>query len=217
MSGDEVLIEIVDSDDPRGASGVVKSILRRGHEEFVACLRPGSEGYEVCPLRKELPGSLPLVDAHDQEALRGAKESDWVLARLVPGRRENSPMMAEIVRRISKSGSVTGDLNALAKEYDLPKPFTHAELRGVEDLEPLTIPREDMTSLMMVTIDPVDAKDLDDAISYQPGEVPGQCVVGVHIADVACYVTPGSKLDKLAQTRGFTSYLPGYHAVFYGN
>lgn len=209
LSGDEVLIEIVDFDDPRGASGVVKSILRRGHEEFVACLRLGSEGYEVCPLRKELPGSLPLVDAHDQEALRGAKESDWVLARLVPGRRENSPMMAEIVRRISKSGSVTGDLNALAKEYDLPKPFTHAELRGVEDLEPLTIPREDMTSLMMVTIDPVDAKDFDDAISYQPGEIPGQCVVGVHIADVACYVTTGSKLDKLAQARGFTSYLPG--------
>ena len=125
------------------------------------------------------------------------------------GRTPRSPLQAEIIKRLAKSGSVVSDLNAIVKEYGLPKNYTTTDDKKLEDIVPLELPREDFTQRTLVTIDPVDAKDYDDALSYEPGPRPGTAIVGVHIADVACYVTADSPLDKKALERGFTSYLPG--------
>lgn len=209
ISGDSVLIDIINRDDVRGPTGIVRKIIERAHENFIGCLRMGGEGFEVHPLRRELPPRVPLVWNGKTDDRKGAREGDWVLASFVPGRNPRSPMQAEIVKRLSKSGSVVGDINAIVKEYNLPKNYTAADDKKLEDIRPLEIPREDLTQLTLITIDPIDAKDYDDALSYEPGPKPGVAVVGVHIADVACFVTPDSPLDKKALERGFTSYLPG--------
>ncbi|MBP5673571.1 MAG: VacB/RNase II family 3'-5' exoribonuclease [Victivallales bacterium] len=209
ISGDEVLIEITSRDDPRGPAGLVRKITNRAHENFVGCLVMGDDGFEIHPLRRELPARLPVILEGKGDPCKGAKEGDWILAHIVPGRTPRSPLWAEIVKRIAKSGSVTSDLNAVIKEYELPKNYTIVDEKKLEGIQPIDLPREDLTDLTLVTIDPIDAKDYDDALSCMPGPQPGQVVVGVHIADVACYVTPDSPLDKKAYERGFTSYLPG--------
>ena len=209
LSGDTVLVKLNGGDDPRGPSGCVRQIVTRGHENFVGCLGFGVDGYVIRPLRRELPAVLPLVGDYGKDITAGAAEGDWVQARLVPGRHPNSPMSAEIVRRIAASGSVVSDLNAVVKEYGLPKKYTAADERGLDGREPVAVPREDLRGLTAVTIDPTDAKDFDDAISLSDGPQPDQVVVGVHIADVACFVAPDSPLDLEARQRGFTSYLPG--------
>ena len=210
ISDDSVLIEITNRDDSRGPVGIVRKILEREHEDFIGCLRLGDEGFEVRPLRRELPSRIPLLwNNDDVDARKGAREGDWVLARFISGRTPRSPLQAEIIKRLAKSGSVVSDLNAIVKEYALPKNYTTTDDKKLEDIVPLELPREDFTQQTLVTIDPVDAKDYDDALSYEPGPKPGVAVVGVHIADVACYVTMDSPLDKKALERGFTSYLPG--------
>ena len=210
ISGDVVLIDITSRDDTRGPVGAVKKILERPHENFIGCLRLGDDGYEIRPLRRELPPRVPLLwDNDGVDGRKGAHEGDWVQARFVAGRTSRSPLQSEIIKRLSKSGSVTSDLNAIVKEYDLPKNYTAIEDKKLEGIVPLELPREDLTHLTLVTIDPVDAKDYDDALSYEPGPQPGQAIVGIHIADVACFVTQDSPLDKKALERGFTTYLPG--------
>ena len=209
ISGDEVLIEITSRDDPRGPTGLVRKITARAHENFIGCLVMGDNGYEIHPLRRELPARLPVILEDKGNPCKGAREGDWILARIVPGKNPRSPLWAEVVKRLAKSGSVTSDLNAIIKEYELPKNYTVADEKKLEGIQPVDLPREDLTDLTLVTIDPIDAKDYDDALSCTSGPKPGQVVVGVHIADVACYVTPDSPLDKKAYERGFTSYLPG--------
>jgi ribonuclease R len=114
-----------------------------------------------------------------------------------------------ILRRLAAADPITADLDAVATEFDLPEPYTAAEQQAAEQIAPEHVPREDATRLGVVTIDPVDAKDFDDGLSIEPGPRPGTVVVGVHIADVAVFVPPGSAVDEGARRRGFTCYLPG--------
>ncbi|MBO5923214.1 MAG: RNB domain-containing ribonuclease, partial [Lentisphaeria bacterium] len=69
--------------------------------------------------------------------------------------------------------------------------------------------RTNLCDRYTLTIDPFDAKDYDDAVSLSPGQTPETVELGVHIAEVAAWITPGSYFDKKAGTRGFTAYLPG--------
>lgn len=209
LSGDQVLVKLDSDWDARGPSGSVRKVISRGHESFVGCLAFGADGFYIRPLRRELPAVIPLISEQGGDPTGGAEEGDWIQARLIPGRHSTSPVKAEVMKRLAASGSVVNDLNAIVKEYGLPKKYTAADERKLDGIQPLSLPREDYTNLMAVTIDPIDAKDFDDAISCTPGPMPDTVIVGVHIADVACYVTPDSQLDNHARERGFTSYLPG--------
>ena len=76
-------------------------------------------------------------------------------------------------------------------------------------LEPREISRMDCTDRFVLTIDPADAKDFDDALSLEKSDVKNCVVLGVHIADVAAWVSPKSKVDQWACERAFSCYLPG--------
>lgn len=206
LSGDTVLVQLDAEEDARGPSGAIRKIVSRGHEEFVGCLGWGEQGPVVRPLRRELPVSLPVLAG--QRVFELANEGDWVQARLIPGRKERSPVQAEVVKKLS-GGGVSNDIKAIIREYGLPSSYRAADEQRFANFTPVAVPREDFRQLTTVTIDPVDAKDYDDALSCEPGERPGTVVVGVHIADVACFVTPESTPDLQARRRGFTSYLPG--------
>jgi ribonuclease R len=120
------------------------------------------------------------------------------------------------------SGKVKERLGSLASEkavsliaihsHEIPQAFSPAALREAEEARPATLKgREDWRDLPLVTIDPPDAKDHDDAVHAEPDADPnnkGGYIVNVAIADVAFYVRPGSALDRDALTRGNSVYFP---------
>jgi ribonuclease R len=120
------------------------------------------------------------------------------------------------------SGKVRERLGSLATEkavsliaihaHEIPQAFSPAALRDAEEAQPATLKgREDWRDLPLVTIDPPDAKDHDDAVHAEPDPDPnnkGGYIVNVAIADVAYYVRPGSALDRDALTRGNSVYFP---------
>ena len=198
LSGDTVRAAWVPGDSAKGPVGEVLEVLRNGRKELVGEVLAGRI---VRPLDRSLPGEIPLAGS-----LKNARRGDWVKLRLV--RDEKGPSAA-ISGLIGKAGSVKGDLDAVCTEYHLEAPYTQEEEDAAAQILPREIPREDLRKRFTVTIDPIDAKDFDDAVSVAPGKTRALLEVGVHIADVAAWAAPKSALDKGAYKRAFTAYLPG--------
>jgi ribonuclease R len=119
--------------------------------------------------------------------------------------------IAEVVRVLGEPQRHQTEIHAILLEYDLPEAFPPEVLAEAEAL-PKEIPpeeierRHDFRDILTFTIDPEDAKDFDDAISFRvlPS---GLYEVGIHIADVSYYVRPGTALDEEAYKRGTSVYL----------
>lgn len=209
ISGDLVKLQVTDTDNPKGPSGEILHTVERKHAEIVGCLVQHGQGWAIRPLRKELPPLLSLIEDDNSKILSSSKEGDWIQATLLDEHPEHGGLCARLSSRIAASGSVTGDLNAIVKEFAIQPKYTLRDEEKAAALQPLDVAREDCTKLLTVTIDPVDARDYDDALSCTDGPGKNECTIAVHIADVACYVPHQSPLDKAALKRGFTSYLPG--------
>ena len=202
LNGDRVVVQLDKSFDERGPSGVVVEILERATTEVVGCLSEHDGAMFVAPIRRDLPALIPL--SNDSEMPFNSVSGDWVSCNVVYA---GGRPVACIAKKLGKSGSIAGDLKAICEEYALPKTYTSAAEEKAKKLQPEQVKRHDCLDLDVFTIDPVDARDFDDGISYV--EKPPFVEIGVHIADVACFVPHGSALDKAAAQRGFTSYLPG--------
>ena len=206
MDGDRVKIVLLPprprTDDAlKGPAGKIIGIVERKYSKIVAEVIPGNF---VRPLNRKINFDFEIARGFKNKA----KNGEWVeveLAQNDPAK----PLRAKIVRSIGESGTVQGDLDAVVAEYGLASPYSDAENAAANAIEPRTIEREDFTSEWTVTIDPVDAKDFDDAISMKIPRGGKIAEIGVHIADVAAFITPKSDFDKAAFKRGFTAYLPG--------
>ena len=204
IDGDEVMVELLpprpgSGDDRKGPCGRVVEILRRRRAEFVGELLSGNR---VRPLNNRLPQEIRLTGAR-----RGAAHGDWLKLRLLEG--GDGVWRAAAAKVIGKAGVVAADLDAVMCEYELPPRYSADDDAAALTISPREIEREDRTDLTVITLDPVDAKDFDDALSVVDGDRPGTAVVGVHISDVAAYIAPNSRFDLAAAQRGFSCYLPG--------
>jgi ribonuclease R len=162
-------------------------------------------GHKVRPLNRRLPEDIPV-----EGQVGDAKRGDWVEVELAPPDQHHGwQARGRVTGRIGRGGTVVADLDAVVREYGLPPPYSPAQDAAALAMRPAECPREDLTALRPVAIDPVDAKDHDDAVSIAPGGRAGEMLLGVHIADVAAYVAPDSALDQSAYERSFTAYLPG--------
>jgi len=117
-----------------------------------------------------------------------------------------------VVEVLGKAGDVGVDTQTVIHEFGLPGPFPDEALddaRAQADRFDESVPdgRRDLADRVIVTIDPVDARDFDDAISLERVER-GHWLLGVHIADVSHFVREGSPLDQEARNRGTSVYLP---------
>ena len=208
--GDRVLARITalgaDADYPYQAR-TIKRLARAG--------RP------MLAIFRALPGGAGVLDPIDRKQLK-----EWP----VPRGSTNDAMNGELVRfeltRSSRMGVQTARVierlgNPQAQQmtsliavhaHGIPDSFPDDVLAEAQAAkEPDTKRREDLTHLPLVTIDPFDARDHDDAVWAEPDPNPanrGGWVVIVAIADVACYVRPGSALDKEAKKRGNSVYFP---------
>lgn len=159
-----------------------------------------------------------FVDIPNQESdifiakdnLNGAVDGDVVEIRFRKKKFNGHPE-AEVVHVISHNARVL-DMDAIMKKYNLMQDFPSAVIAEAQKVVNMKVEdclanRHDFRDLPIITIDPADARDLDDAISLVENS-DGTMTLGVHIADVSEYVTEGSELDKEAYRRGTSVYFP---------
>jgi ribonuclease R len=180
-----------------GTSAIrVLGIFRRGHE-----------GGRILPIDKgadkewRVPPGLTLE----------AEDGELVEAEQAGPKRMGLPSARIVARLGDPSGPKAVSLIAI-HQHGIPDQFPEAVLAEADRAEPVTLgDREDLRHLDLVTIDPVDARDRDDAVLAIPDTDPGNAGgfhLWVAIADVAHYVTPGSALDREARKRGNSTYFP---------
>ncbi len=209
LDGDKVKIRLLNDSISRrepgkGPVGIVYEVEERNRPFLIGELLLKNDGFFVRPLNRRLPEDIRVSGN-----CKGAKRGDWVKAELLYGQRNRNKTTCQILSSLGKVGNIENDIQALILEYNLLPLYTESEEQKAMELEPNEIKRKDLTSLYCVTIDPHDAKDFDDAISVTKGKKNDEVIVGIHIADVATWIQPGSYFDEQAAERGFTAYIPG--------
>ena len=189
--------------------GEVVEILERAQNRFVGTLRKKGDGWIVQPDGK---GFIEPISVDDVGA-KGAKQKDKVVVEILSYPKEKYMARGVIVEVLGKAGQYESEIQSIIRQFHLPIEFDeecNGEAREVAsglDTEQID-GREDITGKVVITIDPPDAKDFDDAISIEKDDK-GNWVLGVHIADVSHFVKVDSALDVEAKERGNSIYLPG--------
>ena len=143
--------------------------------------------------------------------LKGAKNGDKVVVTLKKWKKNVRNPYGKVIKVIGKSGTHQTEMHSILETYELPYEFSERTLSEASKInviisEKEIAKRKDFRDVVTFTIDPKDAKDFDDALSFEILEN-GNYKVGVHIADVSHYVAENSALDKEAYQRGTSIYL----------
>jgi ribonuclease R len=193
--------------------GAVVRVVSRERDTIIGELRRGRRNYVVLPDDPRLSREISVADPAKSGALPLPREGDKVAVKLDEWTRRELPVTGTITARLGRTHEPQAELLAIFLKYNLAREFP-AEVEREAAALPDHVParevagRLDYRKLPVFTIDPDDAKDFDDALSYE--ELPGgEVKVGVHIADVSAYVKPGTALDIEAQRRGNSTYLVG--------
>ena len=188
----------------RRAEGKILRIVERADAPIVGTLQRTKSFFHVLADDPRFPRSLFVPSAE------GARPGDKVVAHL--DRWENSHVNPEghIIEVLGPSGAPGVDMLSVIHKHGLPREFpeaVNAEAQGfgVRVTDADVEGREDLRARKIITIDPDDARDFDDAIEVQPTDFGWD--VAVHIADVSHYVKPGTPLDREARKRGNSVYL----------
>jgi len=202
---DSVKIRVIEGNG-RSIEGEVIEIIERFRDEFVGTIQISPRYAFFIPDSNKLPIDFYIPISK----ILGAKDGQKVVAKLVEWKDDAKNPNGEIIRIIGDSGEHETEIHSILEEYGLPYDFD-ADIIAESEAIPETIPqseidkRRDMRDVLTFTIDPLNAKDFDDALSVQ--WVDCFMEVGVHIADVSHYLRPDTELDKEAYRRGTSVYL----------
>lgn len=207
--GDIVEVSLFAKRKGKNLEGQIVEVVKRKRQNIVGTLKKSHVAFFVKPDEPEIHRDIYV----DKENLRNAKEGDKVIVSNIFWNTSLLNPEGEIIEVIGKSGSLDAEISAIAYEFSLPNRFKAETLKEAEEIEETISDedlkgREDFRSKNVLTIDPIDAKDFDDALSVEVLEN-GNYMVGIHIADVSNYVKVGSSLDKEALSRGNSIYLVG--------
>ena len=210
LDGDLVRIAVTRSaTGGKRREGEVVEIVERSRRQFVGILHiAGGSGW-VLMQSKSMPYDIE-VDM-DQVLASGAQKGMKVAAVVDRWSRGDINPIGHIVDVLGMPGENDTEMHAILAEYNLPYRF-EKEVEDAADAisEKITAEdikgRKDFRDTFTFTIDPSDAKDFDDALSFRK-LTNGNYEIGVHIADVSYYVKPGSAVDKEARERGTSVYL----------
>ncbi|MCB9256852.1 MAG: ribonuclease R [Chitinophagales bacterium] len=208
MSGDMVEVELT-SFDKKKPEGRVKEIVRRAQNEFI-CKFQKTEGFGFAvPNKDKVPFDIFIPESWTKEA----KTGDVVVVHIVNWNdTAGKNPVGKIVEKLSGLSPNELEMRSILMEQGFNIVFPSEVMQEVEKISDRISKSEiaerlDFRKVLTFTIDPWDAKDFDDAISIQELSN-GNMEVGVHIADVAHYIRPNSALDKEAQLRATSVYLP---------
>ncbi|MDB5231145.1 MAG: rnr, partial [Chitinophagaceae bacterium] len=209
LNGDTVQVKIVKENQSTGRrEGRVTEVLQRKQTEFIGRLKiSGNFGFVVPDSDKPMPDLyIPA------ESLNGAKDDDRVAVKLVRWEKDDKKPVGQILEVLSAEAgndiamksllaengfALSFSDDAMEEASRLPDEITNAEIKK----------RKDCREILTFTIDPVDARDFDDAISLRELK-DGVYEIGVHIADVSHYLEENTVLDDEAYQRATSVYLP---------
>ncbi len=207
--GDRVLIQIVPASRGHKSEGEVIRILERSRAEIVGEVQTKGKS---CILR---PASAKYPDiVLPKGKLGGAQPGDRVAVHVMFYGEGGLPPQGAVAAILGSEGTLEASVAGILRENGITLPFSEESERQAEacgeQVDPAEAARRlDLRGKTIFTIDGDDAKDFDDAVSLEPLEN-GHFELGVHIADVSHYVTPGSPLDDEAWRRGTSVYYPGH-------
>ncbi len=208
LHGDTVRVRVRNSSGKSGrVQGEVVEVVDRKQMEFLGHVELSqSFAFFIADTDKPMPDIyIPL------SKLNGAVHNDKVIVRVVEWEKNKKPQ-GEVIQVLDKGDENDRAMKEILLENGFPLFFPEEVTEESERLPDLIAAseiekRKDIRNILTFTIDPVDAKDFDDAISIRTLKN-GHLEIGVHIADVSHYVEPETALDKEAYTRATSVYLP---------
>ena len=209
MTGDRVVAKVMRSNDDGRLTGRIVKVLERAHTTVVGTLRQEQTGWSIQPDGGDFtrPIQAQNVDA------RTVRHGDKVAVEILSYPTRSEAARGVITEVLGRPGRFDAEVSGVIQRHGLCEAFDGSSLveasNAKTDFNPHNIRgRKDITGDLIITIDPPDAKDFDDAVSLTRDEH-GQWVLGVHIADVSHFVPEGSALDRSSRHRGNSVYLPG--------
>jgi len=216
LPGDQVVVRIIPGRRGRRPGekiGAVVRVLSRERDTIVGNLRRGRREFVVQPDDPRFSYEIAVGDPAKSGLTPAPKEGDKVVVRLGEWHNRHDPLKGTLTARLGRTHEPRAELMGIFLKYELATEFPPDVEREAAAIPDRVQPRDlahrlDYRDKAVFTIDPDDAKDFDDALSYEPLEH-GDVRVGIHIADVSHYVLPGTPLDREAQRRGNSTYLVG--------
>jgi ribonuclease R len=206
LDGDKVMARLGGNVGGRETATVIK-VMERAPRNIVGVFTVARSFSYVVPDNPKIHRDIYV----SPDRTKGARDGEKVVAKLVVWDDPYLNPEGEVVELIGFPGDPGVDLLTVIKGFDLPEEFPASVIEEAERaagaLTSLVKGRKDLTQECIYTIDPLDAKDHDDAVSIERSSKGYR--LGVHIADVSAFVTEGSELDKEAFKRGNSIYLPG--------
>ena len=207
FDGDEVAVKLKYLSGKTKPRAYVTRVITRARETYVGTVSAGGNSFFIIPDGNKMHTDFFLP----KERANGATDGDKVIFKLRDWPAKAKNPYATIVDILGRSGENTAEMHAIVAEFGFDTKFDDAVEHAADEF-PTQISneeiakREDFRKVTTFTIDPADAKDFDDALSFQT--LPnGNIEIGVHIADVSHFVTPGDTIDQEAVKRATSVYL----------
>ena len=207
LNGDKVRVVVSASRRGQDPEARVVEILERKDQVFIGTIKMDRNVSLLVPDSKFLAADILIP----RSKLKGGKDGDKAIARIVAWRDDEMTPRGEIVDVLGRKGDNTAEMHAILAEFGLPYRYPANVEKAADRIDAGITPqeiakREDFRNILTFTIDPRDAKDFDDALSIRQ-LANGNTEVGVHIADVTHYVHPNTLIDREAQQRATSVYL----------
>jgi len=205
--GDRLLVRFERREDGTVEAKLIKRI-GEGARRVLGVVRKTNRETRLEPIDRKTRDSFIVADGSD------LRDGDLVVAQAAPSERDGryGPKRAKVLEIIGKEDDPRSASLLAIHAHGIPTSFSAAAEAEAEQAEPPTLEgRTDLRAVPLITIDPIDARDHDDAVYAQPDDDPknkGGHIVWVAIADVAAYVRHGTALDREAKDKGNSVYFP---------
>lgn len=207
LPGDKVSLRLISAKKKNKATAEVIEVLERSANKITGVLEADGDNLYLVPDNKDY--YIDFIVSRSKGM--GAKSGERVIAKFLSWNDPNKSPKVEIIEKMGMSGTPAVEFNSIVEEFELPGEFPQ---EVIEQALAIKRPknqksyknRVDLRDKLIFTIDPIDAKDFDDALSLEYAEN-GNYILGIHIADVSSYVEENSPLDIEARFRGNSTYL----------
>lgn len=207
LHGDKVKVQLLSAKNNGKPTGEIVEIVNRDKIDFVGTIQVNFNYAFLVADDKRMYTDIFIP----KEKINKAKNGEKVIVRLTHWMPHDDNPTGEVIEILGKPGEHNTEMNAIVAEFGFANKFADSvekeAARFSDKISKEEISkRKDFRKTLTFTIDPADAKDFDDAISFKEIEK-GIYEIGVHIADVSHYVTPKSELNTEAYNRGTSVYL----------
>lgn len=207
LNGDRVKVNIAAHRRGAEPEAEVIEIVEKKEQVFIGTLRV-AKTYAILLTDSKFLATDIIIP---KQKLKGGENGDKAVVKITQWSNDSKNPIGEVIDILGKTGENTTEMHAILAEYGLPYKYPENVDKAAQKIDAGITPEEiakrrDMRDVTTFTIDPKDAKDFDDALSFRILEN-GNYEIGVHIADVTHYVTPGSIIEKEAEARATSIYL----------